>query len=94
MSDRSRFDLDVDEALAEWHAQTSDLAALSQELAEEREVIGIIARERDDLRRDNTSLRLRIDKAKDERDRAQRALRQPSVWGALVALWDVITGRQ
>lgn len=66
---------------------------LRRELDEEREVIGIIARERNDLRHanadlvaENAALRLRVAALLDEA-RAMRARRVKDWRGALALLW-------
>jgi regulator of replication initiation timing len=86
MNDRAFSDPDVRAKLSEWGALTRQIEELRREVAEEVEIIGLIATERDDLRRENARLRRRLDAMKAERDREQRANRRPSYWGALWAL--------
>lgn len=85
--------------LAEWRKLTDHITELRRELSEEREVIGIIARERTELRgvvadlnADCAALRTRL-AASLERERAQTEHRRRDYWGGVVLLYWLLTKR-
>jgi regulator of replication initiation timing len=88
VNDRAFSDPDVRAALAEWSALTRQIAELRRELEEEREVIGLIAAERNDLRAENAALRARLDALRHDLARAQRANRRNDWWATV---WSLVT---
>jgi hypothetical protein len=99
MNDRAFSDPDVRAALSEWGALTRQVEELRREVAEEVEIIGLIAAERDALRRERDALNTLLDGSlarEREADRAVRdllALINLTPKGVARALWAKLTRR-
>jgi hypothetical protein len=85
MTDFTRHD--VADHLSEWQRLTNHIEELRRERDDDREIIGLIARERDDLRGEVDALKLRLARALEAERMAYGRNRARDWRGALVNLW-------